>query len=115
MKGSTFLTRVVLDNYKSIASCDVCLGPLAFLVGPNASGKSNFSDALRFVADALGNSLEHALHSRGGGSEICYYPNRSKGRFGMRFEFLLPSGEHGHYAFRIGARNAVSSPGRWEV
>jgi predicted ATPase len=112
---SRFLTRVVLENYKSIASCDVALGPLMFLVGPNASGKSNFLDALRFVADALGNSLDHALRSRGGGGEICHYPNKSNGRFGMRLEFLLPSGDHGHYAFRIGAPNGASSPGRWEV
>ncbi len=53
MKGSTFLKRVVLKNYKSIAFCDVSLGPLVFLVGPNGAGKSNFVDALRFVGDGL--------------------------------------------------------------
>ncbi|WP_343414230.1 AAA family ATPase [Candidatus Amarolinea dominans] len=53
MRDATFLRRVVLQNYKSIAGCDVQLGPLTFLVGPNGAGKSNFLDALRFVADAL--------------------------------------------------------------
>ena len=46
MKDSTFITRVILKNYKSIAACDVQLQPLTFLVGRNGAGKSNFLDAL---------------------------------------------------------------------
>jgi predicted ATPase len=58
--------RVRLRSYRSIASCDIPLGPLTFLVGPNGSGKSNFLDALRLVSDALNTSLEQALRERGG-------------------------------------------------
>ena len=47
------LARVALRNYKSIAACDVRPAQLTFLVGANGCGKSNFLDALRFVADAL--------------------------------------------------------------
>ena len=63
---SRFLTRLVLKDYKSVAACDLRFGPLAVLVGPNASGKSNILDALRFVADSLRNSIEYALRDRGG-------------------------------------------------
>ena len=42
------ISRVRIENYKSIARCDVRLGPLTFLVGRNGAGKSNFLDALRF-------------------------------------------------------------------
>jgi len=45
-----FISRVRLENYKSIESCDVWLSPLTVLVGPNGSGKSNFLDALSFTA-----------------------------------------------------------------
>jgi AAA15 family ATPase/GTPase len=45
MTDPTFPTRVKVKNYKSIAACDVALGPLTFLVGPNGAGKSNFLDA----------------------------------------------------------------------
>ena len=38
----TFISRVKLRNYKSIAACDVWLGPLTFLVGPNGAGRSSF-------------------------------------------------------------------------
>ena len=99
-----FLTRVVLKNYKSIAACDVQLANLVFLVGPNGSGKSNFVDALRFVADALRTSLDHAMRERGGIKEVRRRSTGHPTHFGIRLEFNLPSGEIGHYAFRIGAR-----------
>jgi predicted ATPase len=57
VSDSTFITRVVLKNYKSIAACDVRLGPLTFLIGLNGAGKSNFLDAIRFVNDGLVHSL----------------------------------------------------------
>jgi len=65
------IRRVELRNYRSIEHCDVELGPLMFLVGPNASGKSNFLDALRFVADCLNTSVDQALRSRGGFRSVC--------------------------------------------
>jgi len=104
MRNSTFLTRVALKNYKSLAACDVELGPLTFLVGPNGAGKSNFLDALRFVTDSLRTSLEHALRDRGGINEVRRRSGGHPNNFGLRLWFSLPSGESGHYSFRIGAR-----------
>jgi len=103
MRDSTFLTRVVLKNYKSIAACDVRLGPLMFLVGPNGSGKSNFLDALRFTADALRRSLDHALRDRGGISEVRRRSGGHPTHFGVRLEYSLRNGASGYYAFTIGA------------
>lgn len=104
MTDSTFLTRVVLRNYKSIAACDVRLHPLVFLVGPNGAGKSNFLDALRFVTDALRTSLDHALRDRGGIKEVRRRSGGHPTHFALRLEFTLSSDATGHYAFRIGAR-----------
>src|SRR3954465_12177088 len=87
MEGATFLTRVVLENYKSIARCDVRLGPLHYLVGPNGAGKSNFLDGLRFVADALKHSVGHALRSRGGGASVCHASLKQQGYFRIHLEF----------------------------
>ena len=111
MKNSTFITRVVLKNYKSIAACDVQLGPLTFLVGRNGSGKSNFLDAPRFVADALNSSLDHALRDRGGINDVRRRSRGHPNHFSIRLEFVLPEGLTGHYALRIGTR----SPGGYEV
>ena len=104
MGDSTLITRVILKNYKSIARCDVRLGPLMFLVGPNGSGKSNFLDALHFVAEALNTSLDHALRDRGGIQEVRRRSGGHPNHFSISLEFRLPDGEEGEYSFRVGAR-----------
>jgi predicted ATPase len=104
LSDSTLITRVVLENYKSIARCDVPLRPLIFLVGPNGSGKSNFLDALRFVSDALNTSLDHALRDRGGIQEVRRRSGGHPNSFGISLTFRLPDGAEGVYSFRIGAR-----------
>ncbi|MFZ3287837.1 MAG: AAA family ATPase [Telluria sp.] len=98
-----FLTRVSLRNYKSIAACDVYLSPLTYLVGANGAGKSNFIDALHFVRDALSGSLDNAMNERGGLSEVRRRSSGHPTNFGIRLEFGLPGGDHGHYAFTVGA------------
>lgn len=106
-----FIRRVTIRNYKSIAACQVDLTRLMFLVGPNGSGKSNFLDALRFVADALRSSLDHALRDRGTIKEVRRRSGGHPNHFAVRLDFSLPSGQAGHYAFRIGAKPA----GAYEV
>ncbi|HYW11475.1 MAG TPA: AAA family ATPase [Longimicrobium sp.] len=101
--GVCLIRRVVIRNYKSIAACDVELGPLTFLVGPNGSGKSNFLDALRFVSDSLRYSLEHALRDRGGIDEIRRRSAGTAANIAIRVDFHLPDGGgSGHYALEIG-------------
>lgn len=97
------ITRVALRNYKSIAACDVALQPLSILVGPNGAGKSNFLDALRFTAQALRFSLDHALRERGGINEVRRRSRGHPNHFGVRLEFRLPE-TMGFYAFEVGAR-----------
>ena len=112
--GDGILARVVLRNYRSIAACDVRPAALSILVGPNGVGKSNFLDSLRFVADALRFSLEHALQSRGGIAEVR---KRSAGRprhAGIRIDLRLPEGE-ASYAFEIAAKTKGSYAVRREV
>lgn len=104
MPSSSFVTRVILENYKSIARCDVGLGPLTFLVGANGSGKSNFLDSLRFVADALRTALDHAIRDRGGIKEVRLRSSGHPTHFGIRLEFVLRTGQRGYYAFRVGAQ-----------
>ncbi len=77
-----------------------------FLVGPNGAGKSNFLDALRFVADALRNSLDYALRDRNSIREVRRRSGGHPTHFSLRFDFDLPTGESGFYAFRIGATDA---------
>src|SRR3954468_17903207 len=43
------LKRIRLKDFKSFVDEEVEVAPLTLLVGANASGKSNFLDALRFL------------------------------------------------------------------
>jgi len=50
------ISELKIRNFKSLESVDLKLGHFNLLVGANASGKSNFLDALRFL-QGLGNGL----------------------------------------------------------
>src|SRR5438552_12764020 len=65
-----FLRRVRIRGYKSIAFCDVALEPLTILVGRNASGKSNFLDALAFLRDLMEMRATEAVNERKGWRSI---------------------------------------------
>ena len=97
------LTEVSLRNYKSIASCDVRIGPLAIFVGPNGAGKSNFLDALRLVAEALRRSLGDVVRERGGFREI-----RHRGKIAARSVVVVLrlqlKARKAFYGFRIERR-----------
>ena len=44
------LKRVKIQGYKSLLDVEVNLQPLSVLFGPNATGKSNFLDALQLLS-----------------------------------------------------------------
>jgi predicted ATPase len=86
MAGLASITHVRLENWRNFVRVDVPLQPRVFLVGPNASGKSNFLDAFRFLHDIVdvGGGFEEAVRRRSGVSSLrCYaarrYPDVSVG------------------------------------
>jgi len=52
------ITRIRVQNYRSLGEVDLKLGKLTVLVGPNGSGKSNLVDVLSFVSDSLRRGLD---------------------------------------------------------
>ena len=50
------IDRIVIENFKSLRKVDLSLGRLNLFIGTNASGKSNFLDALR-VLQGIGNGF----------------------------------------------------------
>ena len=66
-RGSRFyITKLHVKNFRSVRDAELAIGDLTVLVGPNASGKSNLMDALRFVSDAFRWDLERAISYRNG-------------------------------------------------
>lgn len=65
-------TQVALRNWRNFTAIEVPLQRRGFLIGPNASGKSNFLDALKFVRDiaSVGGGFQEAVRKRGGVSKL---------------------------------------------
>lgn len=67
------VTHVTVKNWRNFRSIDVGLRERQFIVGPNASGKSNFLDVFRFLRDVAkpeGGGLQKAIKDRGGVSKV---------------------------------------------
>jgi predicted ATPase len=66
------ISRLVLKNWRNFRAIDVELSDRVFIVGANASGKSNFLDALRFLREIAkpGGGLQSSLWQRGGLSKV---------------------------------------------
>lgn len=69
------IKRVKIRGYKSFEGLDLQLRPLSVIMGPNASGKSNFLDALYFLSRAVSRkNLKEAFEGhRGLPLESFYY------------------------------------------
>jgi predicted ATPase len=68
-------TRLALRNWRNFSQIEVNLQRRGFLVGPNASGKSNFLDAFRFLRDivSVGGGFQAAINERDGVSRLrCF-------------------------------------------
>ncbi len=67
------INRLIVKNWRNFQHIDVPLRERQFIVGPNASGKSNLLDIFRFLRDiakAEGGGLQKAISDRGGASKI---------------------------------------------
>jgi predicted ATPase len=114
-RGSAFLRRIRLRNYKSIAQCDVEFAPLTVLVGRNGAGKSNVLDALRFVSDSLQSSLDHAIKERGGIDAVRRKSTGHPRNFAINLSFWLAERrQEGYYGFEIAARSRGGFAVKWE-
>ena len=78
------IQKIVLKNWRNFRNADVEIeADVIYLVGPNASGKSNFLDALRFLRDIakpIGGGLQTALNERGGFSKVRCLHARGAGK-----------------------------------
>ncbi len=66
------ITRLRLENWRNFRKIDLPLRRRTFLVGPNASGKSNLLDAFRFLRDLAEpqGGFQSAVAARDGVSQI---------------------------------------------
>ena len=82
------LTHVTVKNWRNFKQADFDLPDRMLVIGPNASGKSNLLDALRFLGQVAspGGGFQNAVASRGGMARLRCLAARyfNKGRVTLR-------------------------------
>jgi len=84
------LIGLSINNYKSLKNVDFSPKNLSILVGPNAAGKSNFIDALDFLASIYRYGIENAISMKGGYENIAFRKHRrTKAPISFEVRFML--------------------------
>lgn len=101
-------TRIYLENWRNFTRVDVPLKQRMFLVGPNASGKSNFLDTFRFLRDLVrvGGGLEKAVADRGGISRLRSLAARNHPEIVIEVEIIDPANNLWKYRIGMGQDNS---------
>ncbi|MDE0039573.1 MAG: AAA family ATPase [Gammaproteobacteria bacterium] len=90
------ITRIEIDGFKTFEDFSLDLHPFTAIVGPNASGKSNLFDAIKFVSRLAQTEIREAMRDlRGRPVELFRLtrPRRRRARMTFAVEVLLaPAG-----------------------
>lgn len=100
-----YINRIKLANWKNFTSINVNLAERTFIVGPNASGKSNLLDVFRFLRDIAkdGGGLQESVRQRGGLSKIrCLSARAPKTDVEIEVEISDSSEKKGIWKYRLG-------------
>ncbi len=98
--------RIKLENWKNFRTVDLPLQRRVFVVGPNASGKSNLLDAFRFLRDIATpeGGFQRAIKSRGGVSQVRCLHARAKPNIALELHLNL-EGENWAYRLEFAQNN----------
>jgi predicted ATPase len=85
------IKSIHIKNYRSLRDVYLEPGLLNVFVGPNASGKSNYIDALKFLTHLSNVGLEKTLADRGGFREVFWKGETTESTIEFDVTFELPS------------------------
>lgn len=97
------VTRIILQNWRNFREADVHLGETTYVLGANATGKSNLLDVFRFLRDiskTQGGGLQKAIADRGGISKLrCLHARRNSD---IQIELFLSDGPDTSWRYVLG-------------
>lgn len=65
-----YIEKIEVKNFKSFENLDIKLGNFNVIIGPNASGKTNFISIFEFLRDIASLGLDNAISLQGGNEYI---------------------------------------------
>ena len=88
------ITRIEIDGFKTFDNFKLDLRPFTAVVGPNASGKSNLFDAIKFVSRLARTDIREAMQELRGRPEELFRRTAAKrsDRMALAVEVLLEPG-----------------------
>ncbi len=101
------VSRLKLKNWRNFREVDIRLRRRLFIVGPNASGKSNLLDVFRFLRDIAkpeGGGLQKAVKSRRGVSKIRCLAARRDPEIGIEIHLSKKAGDKPLWRYAIGIK-----------
>lgn len=102
------ISRLRLKNWRNFKKIDVALRERVYVIGPNASGKSNLLDVLRFLRDVAkpeGGGLQKAVKDRGGITKLRCLLARSDPEVSIEMEFSERVDEAPVWRYSLGFRS----------
>jgi len=81
------IKKIKLQNFKSLVDIDLELKQLNVLIGPNASGKSNFLSFFRLLRAGAQERLNLEINSMGGIGNVMYYGTKKDDSLIWSLEF----------------------------
>jgi predicted ATP-dependent endonuclease of OLD family len=99
-----FVRKLRIENWKNFPKGDVSIARRLFLIGPNASGKSNFLDIFRFLRDlclSKGGGLRQAVEERSGVSAIRCLAARKYSDILIEVEIQEEGSSDGAWLYRL--------------
>jgi predicted ATPase len=78
------IKHLKIENFRSLKQVELELPEIAYMCGPNGSGKTNFTEALDFLHFAFSRGLSYAVAEKGGFYNMCFRRER-RSRSGIRF------------------------------
>jgi predicted ATPase len=119
------LEQITIENFKSFRKAELKLGRVNLLIGTNASGKSNFLGALRFLQGvASGFTVDEVLNGkpkgptsdewegiRGGGKNVAFIPlGKANSKINQKIELKAQMLVREHL---LELSLAITSPSLW--
>ncbi len=88
--------RLVIENFKSIRSCDIELNDINILIGSNGGGKSNFISFFTMLNTFVEGKFQNFVKKQGGANNLLYFGRKYSSFIrgdiyfkNNRYEFIL--------------------------
>lgn len=104
IERAMIISHIFLKNWRNFRTVEVDLTERTFLVGPNAAGKSNFLDSLRFLRDLAkpGGGLQKAVSDRGGVSKIRCLSSRGDPNVELKIDLTTSADQPPLWSYELG-------------